>query len=412
MVCVCRLCSGKNIESFMNLGAMPPANELFPREQNESFGINIPLKIFVCKDCLLVQTEDYLRSDEVFKSDYCYLSSVSSSWVAHAKQFITTVAGRFELDYNSFIVEVACNDGYLLQHAIALNIPCLGVEPTEMAAHRALEKGIPVEISFFGKNCATKLRARGVSADLVVANNVLAHVPDLRDFVRGIAIILKTDGVASFEFQHLLNIIQDLQFDTLYHEHFSYFSLFVVSKLMESESLKVFDAEELDTHGGSLRIWVTHRANESLNVRSTSRVENILQKERNCGLSNLAVYRNFQSRADLNASRFLKFLKDQRAQGKVVVGYGAAAKASTLLNYLGVRDDLLPFVYDASPSKYGKRLPGSGIEIRQPSQLFNSQPDFVVIFPWNLAEEILQILRPKLSPLTRYIVTSPELRFV
>jgi SAM-dependent methyltransferase len=339
----------------------------------------------------LVQTEDYAGREALFNEDYAYFSSFSSSWLNHAQAYVAAMVERFELGSESLVVEVAANDGYLLQYVRELGIPCYGVEPTTSTAAAARTKGIKVIEDFFGVSLAERLRESRGSVDLLVANNVLAHVPDINDFVRGFARLLKPQGVATFEFPHLLRLVQEVQFDTIYHEHYSYLSLTAVKGIFEANGLAVFDVEELTTHGGSLRVFAQLR---ELGCHSLShRVEEVLQQEEEAGLLTVEGYGSFQGKADTIKNDLLRFLLQAKQEGKVVVGYGAAAKGNTLLNYSGVRPDLMRFVVDRNPAKQGKFMPGSRIPIVTEDWLKQDKPDYVVILPWNLSGEIKKQIR-------------------
>jgi SAM-dependent methyltransferase len=346
-----------------------------------------PLKLYVCDRCWLVQTEDYARADELFRSDYAYFSSTSTTWLEHAKRFFNTMRQRLALDENSFVIEIASNDGYLLKNFVAAGIPCLGIEPTASTAAAAEAQGIPVLREFFGRQKASELAAQGKQAHLIVGNNVYAHVPDINDFTAGLKTVLKPGGTITLEFPHLLRLIQEIQFDTVYHEHFSYLSLHAVKRIFQESGLRVWDVEQLPTHGGSLRVLGGHVDDPRA---ETSAVATVIAAEDRGGLRNLTIYKEFQRGAEKIKHDFLAFLVEQRRAGKKVAGYGAAAKGNTLLNFAGIRPDLLPYVCDASASKQGKYLPGSHIPILPPGVLWERKPDFVVVFPWNIAQEVCQ----------------------
>jgi len=383
----CRHCNAELSKVFIDLGSAPPSNAYLIHEQLSVPEKRFPLKVMVCDACWLVQTENYSGVDELFSSDYAYFSSYSSTWLAHAKRYVTDMIARFKLDAESLVAEVAANDGYLLQYVKEAGIPSLGIEPTKSTASAARRKGIDIVESFFGVKLAEKLAEDGKSANLMVANNVLAHVPDINDFVSGFAVLLKPEGVATFEFQHLLQIVSQNQFDTIYHEHYSYLSMTSVSRIFEKNGLLVFDVEKLPTHGGSLRVFAC-RKDAGPRERS-SRVSDLLSMEARAGVMTADYYKCFQARADKVKNDFLAFLIEARKKGKKTVGYGAAAKGNTLLNYAGVRSDLIPFTVDPNPAKQGKYLPGSRIPIVEEDRIKALQPDYVVIFPWNLKEEIM-----------------------
>ena len=382
----CRHCKAELTFPLVDLGSAPPSNAYLTEKTLKSPEKWFPLKVLVCTECWLVQTEDYAGAEELFDADYAYFSSFSTSWLKHAEQYVANMVIRFGLNENSHVVEVAANDGYLLKYVKEKSIPCLGIEPTASTAIAAREKGIEIVEEFFGVKLAKKLASQGKQADLTVANNVLAHVPDVNDFVAGFAHLLKPNGVATFEFPHLLNLVLKNQFDTIYHEHYSYLSLIAVKIIFEANGLSVFDVEELPTHGGSLRVYA-QRSDIGKNKVSKN-VEELLSRELSAGMNELAFYLNFQTRADKVKNDLLNFLLEAKSKGKSVVGYGAAAKGNTLLNYAGVRPDLLPFVVDLNPAKQGKFLPGCRIRVVSENELNQTKPDYVIILPWNLRAEI------------------------
>lgn len=381
----CRHCHTPLQHVFLDLGFAPPSNAYVTKEELQKAEIYLPLKLFVCDHCWLVQTEDFTQADELFRYDYAYYSSTSVSWLEHAAQYVEGMTQRFGLGPQSFVIEVASNDGYLLRNFLPPGIPCLGIEPTEGTATAAENLGIPVLREFFGETLARQLAADGKQADLIVGNNVYAHVPDINDFTRGLKAVLKPDGVITLEFPHLMRLIEQAQFDTVYHEHFSYLSLQSVSRIFEKAGLRVWDVEELSTHGGSLRVYGCHA--EASRPASTE-VQRVLDSEVRHGLRDLATYLGFQPRADRVKNDLLAFLIEQKRAGKSVAAYGAAAKGNTLLNYAGVKPDLLPYVCDAAPSKQGKYLPGTHIPILHPATLAERKPDIVLILPWNIADEV------------------------
>lgn len=381
----CRHCREPLALKFLDLGFSPPSNDyLNPADLNVR-EIYYPLRLFVCEACWLVQTQDFAAADELFRDDYAYFSSVSTSWQRHAKDYVDMIVARQGLDGSNLVVEIASNDGYLLRHFVEREIPCLGIEPTMATAQAARDLGVETLTEFFTESFAGEIRQRKSAADLVVGNNVFAHVPDILDFARGIERILNDDGIVTLEFPHLLELIANNQFDTVYHEHFSYLSLLSVSSIFANAGLRVFDVSKLTTHGGSLRIFgcKQHSVHET-----TAAVAELLQTERRFGLAERAVYEGFQQQAIRIKHDLLEFLLSARAQGKKVVAYGAAAKGNTLLNYAGVRDDLLLGVCDAAPSKQGKYLPGSHLEIHPPAWIHEIKPDYVLVLPWNILDEI------------------------
>lgn len=382
----CRHCQTELTLPLVDLGSAPPSNAYLTQQTVHAPEKYFPLRVLVCTQCWLVQTEDYAGANELFSADYAYFSSFSTTWLKHAEKYVADMALRFRLDAQSHIVEVAANDGYLLQYAKATGIPCLGIEPTASTAHAARVKGIEIVESFFGVGLARQLTEQGKQADLTAANNVLAHVPDINDFVGGFAVLLKPAGVATFEFPHLLNLIEQNQFDTIYHEHYSYLSLTAVKTIFASNGLTVFDVEELPTHGGSLRVYA--QRSDTGKRENSARVLDLLAREEKAGIITLGFYANFQAKADRVKNELLTFLLEAKRIGKKVAGYGAAAKGNTLLNYAGVRPDLLPYVVDRNPAKQNKFLPGCRIPVLGEEQLKQTKPDYVLILPWNLRAEV------------------------
>jgi SAM-dependent methyltransferase len=386
----CRHCASAMMHPFVDLGTAPPSNSYVKAADLARPELWYPLIIRVCGECKLVQTEDFAARETFFSEDYAYFSSFSSSWLAHAKSYVETMVQRFGLDAGSHVVEVAANDGYLLQYVKERGIPCLGVEPTTSTASAAREKGIDIVEDFFGVALAEKLLAEGHAADLTAANNVLAHVPDINDFASGFARLLKPKGVATFEFPHVMNMMAQSQFDTAYHEHYSYLSLLAVERIFAANGLSVFDVETTPWHGGSLRVFAC-RADHSAHPR-TSRVDALLAQEVAAGLDDAAAYGGFQVQANRVRDDFLAFLIDCNRQGLSVAAYGAAAKGNTLLNFAGIKAGQIAFVVDKNPAKQGMFLPGSRVPIVSEDVLKARKPDRVVIFPWNLTEEIKQQL--------------------
>jgi SAM-dependent methyltransferase len=383
----CRHCNAELVTTFVDLGSAPPSNAFLTTKTLHSPEKWFPLRVLVCTECWLVQTGEFAGAAELFAADYAYFSSFSTTWLAHAGRYVSDMIDRFRLDAKSHVVEVAANDGYLLQYFRERGIPCLGVEPTAGTAASAREKGIAVIEDSFGMRLARELAAQCLQADLVVANNVLAHVPDINDFVAGFSVILKPGGVATFEFPHLLRLVAENQFDTIYHEHFSYLSLDAVIRIFGHNGLTVFDAEELPTHGGSLRVFAQRQDTGS--YAATPRVSELREREDAAGMMTIGYYGNSQSKADKIKNDLLAFLVEAKRAGKRVAGYGAAAKGNTLLNYAGVRPDLLPWVVDRNPAKQGKYLPGSRIPIVAEMHIRENRPDYVVILPWNLRQEVM-----------------------
>ena len=382
----CRHCHAPLSLPFIDLGTAPPSNAYVTEAQLAAPEKWFPLRVFACTNCWLVQTEDYAHHAELFAGDYAYFSSFSQSWLAHAEAYVGNMARRFDLGPSSLVVEVASNDGYLLQYVKARGIPCLGVEPTAGTAQAARDKGIAVREAFFGVELAEQLVAEGCAADLTAANNVLAHVPDINDFVAGFARLLKPRGVATFEFPHLMRLVAEAQFDTVYHEHFSYLSLTALQRVFAHNGLAVFDVEEIPTHGGSLRVFAQRVDTQAR--EPTAAVAALLAREASAGVSGAAYYSDLQARAERIKDDLVSFLIEAKRAGKKVGAYGAAAKGNTLLNFAGVRADLLPWVVDRNPAKQGKYLPGSRIPVVDEARLLAERPDYVLVLPWNLGEEI------------------------
>lgn len=403
----CRHCGQALTLPLIDLGSAPPSNAYLQAVDLSAPERWYPLRVMVCQHCWLVQTEDFARADMLFDADYAYFSSYSSSWLAHAQRYVAQMQARFALDHNSMVVEIAANDGYLLQYVRDAGMACYGVEPTASTARAARDRGLTIVEAFFGTELASSLAAAGRQADLMVANNVLAHVPDINDFVAGFARLLKPQGVATFEFPHLLSLLQGCQFDTIYHEHFSYLSLTALQAVFAAAGLQVFDVERLPTHGGSLRVYVQPVASGCQPL--AGRVAELLADEQAAGLLQQAGYADFQQRADRVKNDFLQFLLQAHREGKRVMAYGAAAKGNTLLNYAGVRPDLLPAVADRNPAKQGRYLPGSRIPVVAEAVLQQQQPDYVVLLPWNLRDELMAQLDYIRAWGGRFVVAVPAL---
>jgi SAM-dependent methyltransferase len=405
----CRHCKTELELEFLDLGNAPPSNAYLNKEDLRKPEITYPLRILTCTNCWLVQTEDYTDADELFNDDYAYFSSTSKSWLEHASDYCVMITNRLGLSDNSFVVEIASNDGYLLKNFVSSGIPCLGIEPTKSTAAAASAIGVPVRQEFFGKNMGLSMANAGEQADLVLGNNVFAHVPDINDFTEGVAALLKPNGVVTFEFPHLLQLIQQNQFDTIYHEHFSYLSLCSVSSIFKAAGLRVFDVEELKTHGGSLRIY---GCRGDASHKETSLVQNILTNELQAGMQDEKTYSAFQKKADKVKDGLISFLLEAKAEGKTVAGYGAAAKGNTLMNYAGIRPDLIPFICDAAESKIGQYMPASHIPILPPSVLDENTPDYLVILPWNIAEEVMKQNAHLVEKGTKFVIAVPELKII
>lgn len=405
----CRHCQSELTLPLVDLGSAPPSNAYLTEKTLRVPEKYYPLRVLVCTECWLAQTEDYTQADELFDADYAYFSSTSTGWLAHAARYAEKMTQELGLASKSMVIEVASNDGYLLKNFLTAGIPCLGIEPTASTAAAAEQLGIAVMREFFGEKLGKRLAAEGRQADLIAGNNVYAHVPDINDFTHGLKAALKPAGTITLEFPHLMQLLEHTQFDTVYHEHFSYLSLFTVSRIFRTAGLRVFNVEELPTHGGSLRVYGCHIDD----ARSTaSAVENMLAEEKRRGLQAEATYKNFQIRADKIKDDLLAFLVEQKRAGKKVAAYGAAAKGNTLLNYAGVKPDLLPFVCDAAAAKQGKFMPGSHIPILSPAALPGQRPDYLVILPWNIAAEVKQQNAALAELGTRFVTAVPKLEVV
>ncbi len=405
----CRNCGLQIDRKILDLGFAPPSNAYITIEKLNSPEIFLPLRLRVCENCWLVQTEDFTDAASIFNNEYAYFSSISERWLDHAKKYSNYVIKRFNLNSESQVVEIASNDGYLLKNFMELNIPCVGVEPTKSTAMAAEKIGIPVIKSFFSESLAKDMAQAGKLADLIVGNNVYAHVPNINDFTRGLTQLLKPSGVVTLEFPHLMKLIEFCQFDTVYHEHFSYLSALTVSKIFERAGLRIFDIEELPTHGGSLRVFGCHSKAPFL---LTNKAKAVFKKEYESGIDNINFYGSFQSRTDIIKNDFLDFLINAKRNQKAVAAYGAAAKGATLLNYAGIKTDLLPFICDAAPSKQGKFTPGSHIPILEPFELNKRSLDYLIILPWNIADEIKEQLNGVLDPKTKLVTAIPTMKIL
>ena len=400
----CRFCGAPLQDEFADLGMSPLANSYLTPEQANAMEPFYPLRVLVCRACFLVQLEAYESAAHIF-SDYAYFSSYSTSWLDHARRYVEMVVERFGLGSGSQVVELASNDGYLLQYFREHDVPVLGVEPAANIAEVAIERGIPTKVEFFGRQTATSL-ARECSADLVLGNNVLAHVPDLNDFVSGLPLVLKPAGVITMEFPHLLRLVEDNQFDTIYHEHFSYFSFLTVQRVFAAHGLRCFDVEQLPTHGGSLRIYGCH---EGASHSETQRARQLAERERAAGYDALDLYRSYAARVRASKHEILEFMIGLKHEGKRIAGYGAPAKGNTLLNYCGIGRDFVDFTVDRNPHKQGLFLPGTHIPIRSPAAIDEERPDVVFILPWNLREEIMQQLHHIRDWGGRFLVRAPQI---
>ena len=402
----CRHCGMPLQHTFLDLGFAPPSNAYLSKEALTRPELYFPLKVKVCDHCWLVQTEDYASADSFFTAEYAYFSSTSIGWLAHAKRYAEKMIAELSLTSASHVIEVASNDGYLLKNFVEAGIPCLGIEPTNSTADAAEQLGIQVLRKFFGEAQGERLAIEGKQADLIIGNNVYAHVPDINDFTRGLRAALKRGGTTTLEFPHVMRLIEQTQFDTVYHEHFSYLSLYTVSRIFTAAGLRIWNVEELPTHGGSLRVYGCH-ADDPRDTQQS--VDALLQEETTRGLQQLQTYLEFQPRADKIKNNLLTFLIEQKRQGKTVAAYGAAAKGNTLLNYAGVKPDLLPFVCDAAKAKQGQFMPGSHIPILPPERLAEVQPELVLILPWNIAEEVKTLNAELAKSGIRFVTAVPEL---
>jgi 2-polyprenyl-3-methyl-5-hydroxy-6-metoxy-1,4-benzoquinol methylase len=403
----CRHCTSELQLRLLDLGSAPPSNAYLTADTLKAPEKWFPLRVLVCERCWLVQTEDFAQAGELFDANYAYFSSFSSSWLAHCDRLVADLSARFSLNAGSHVVEIAANDGYLLQYVQGRGIPCTGIEPTASTAAVARAKGLVIVEEFFGVRLARDLAALGKGADWIVANNVLAHVPDINDFVAGVAALLKSQGVATFEFPHLFRLIAEGQFDTVYHEHFSYLSLTAIHRIFAANGLTIFDVEEHRTHGGSLRVFA-QRSDAGPHSR-TPEVDRVLACESGAGMTETRYYEGFQARVDKIKNAFLGFLLEARLQGQSVAAYGAAAKGNTLMNYAGIRRDLIPFVVDRNPAKHGKYMPGSRIPVGCEALLQTSRPDYVIILPWNLKAELMQQLEYIREWGGRFVTAVPQL---
>jgi hypothetical protein len=406
----CRFCKSELTNVFIDLVNSPASNSFLTKEQLNEPELFFPLKVYTCSKCFLVQVDEYKKSGAIFNDEYVYFSSFSTSWLAHAKKYTEKMVERFGFDTHSQIIEIASNDGYLLQYFKEKNIPVLGIEPTANTAKVAADKGIESIIDFFGISLAKKLVAEERKADLLLGNNVLAHVPDIVDFVGGMKLVLKDTGIITMEFPHLMQLVDNNQFDTIYHEHFSYLSFYTVKQIFNSQGLELFDVEEIPTHGGSLRIYARHINDNSKPI--SENVDLLLKKEMAKGMNTLSYYENFQKKALQVKLGFMGFLTEQKLNNKRVAGYGAAAKGNTLLNYCGIKNDQIEFVVDANPYKQNKWLPASHIPVVNEAYLRESKPDYVVIFPWNLKDEIVKQLNYIKDWDGKFVIPIPQLEVI
>lgn len=405
----CRFCGQKLKHTFLDLGLSPLSNEYLQRTDIDHGQIFFPLKVTVCEHCFLTQAAMYQRPEQIFRN-YKYFSSYSKSWLAHCKAYVDMIVQKLELGATSKVMEIACNDGYLLQYFKDYNVQIRGVEPAENVAVEAHNKGIDVRCCFFNDESAHTIAAEEGTFDLVIGNNVLAHVPDINSFVAGLAVILKDTGTITMEFPHLLRLIQYSQFDTIYHEHFYYLSLMTVNRIFKSHGLKIYDVEQLSTHGGSLRIYAAHAENEEQRIEEA--VHRVLEEERDFGLGDIKSYTSFSKKAQKIKLDTLRLLSELRQEGKHIAAFGAAAKGNTFLNYCGIKQDTIDFVVDSNPYKRGLYLPGSLIPIVGPEELCRSKPAYLLILPWNLSEEIMNVASFVREWGCKFIVCIPEVRIL
>lgn len=405
----CRFCNEELKTLFVSLGFSPLANSYLSKEQLFKAEPFYPLDVYVCDKCFLVQLFEFESPENIF-SDYAYFSSYSQTWLKHSQAYVDKMTSFFKINKKSLVIEIASNDGYLLQYFINKGIPVLGIEPARNIAKIALERGIPTEAVFFGTETAKRLVAQGKYADLLLGNNVLAHVPNLNDFVRGLKILLKPDGIITMEFPHLLRLIESNQFDTIYQEHFSYFSFLTVEKVFSTHNLVIFDVEELPTHGGSLRIFAKHQGDNTKSI--SEHVAKMLDKEISLGFNKISHYLTFDKQVRKIKRDILSFLIKAKQEGKIIVGYGAAAKGNTLLNYCGIRRDFIEFVVDRNPYKQGRYLPGSRIFIEHPEKIRETKPDYILILPWNIKDEVMEQLSFIRAWGGKFITPIPELKVV
>lgn len=406
----CRFCNSDNLHSFVDLGMSPLCESFVPADKLDEMEPFYPLHAFVCGECFLVQVAEFVSGEEIFGGEYAYFSSFSKAWLKHAADYVDSITDRLGLDENSQVIEVASNDGYLLKNFVEKGIPCLGIEPADNVAATAIEKGVNTVVKFFGVETAKQLREGGLRGDLMIANNCTAHVPDLNDFIGGFKILLADRGVLTIEFPHLESLIRDVQYDTIYQEHYCYFSLLTFQKVLAHHGLTIFDVDEIPTHGGSLRIYVRHDNDDSKPVAAS--VNDILQRELAAGMDRLETYRGFSERVIATKHQLLEFLIKAKREGKQVVGYGAPGKGNTLLNYCGISTDFLDYTVDRNPYKHGKYLPGSRIPVFSTDKIAETKPDIILILPWNLKDEIVEQLSYARDWNAQFVIPIPEVTIV
>jgi SAM-dependent methyltransferase len=401
----CRFCAAPLTHTVVDLGIQPLCESFVPPDRADGMEPHFPLHVRVCEECFLVQIPSYVPPEEIFE-EYAYFSAYSDSWVEHGRRYAEMISERLGLGADSLVVELASNDGYLLQHFVAKGIPVLGIEPAKNVARAAEERGVPTRVEFFGRESAAQLAAEGISADLVIGNNVLAQVPDLNSFVAGIPTILAPNGVVTIEWPHVMRLLQETQYDTIYHEHFSYFSLYTAQRIFAAHGLELFDVDEIPTHGGSLRIYGRHAGPDGPAV--TDRVRELLAREAAAGLQTIETYTSFRADVEENKRGLLEFLIAAKREGKTVVGYGAPGKGNTLLNYCGIRTDFLDYTVDRNPYKHGMFLPGTRVPIHPTERIAETKPDYILILPWNLREEIVAQLQYAREWGARFIIPIPR----
>ncbi len=406
----CRFCNNELSYEFIDLINAPLSNSILTEEELNEPETFFPLKLFICEKCFLVQIDEYQKSKEIFNEKYAYFSSISKTWLEHSRKYVNMIIKKLQLNKNSFVVEIASNDGYLLQYFKELKIPCLGIEPASNTAAEARRKGIDVIEDFFGVRLAKELTSIKKKPDLLLGNNVLAHTPDINDFVQGLKLYLCETGVITMEFPHLMQLIENNQFDTIYHEHFSYLSFLTIKSVFETHNLEIYDVEQLPTHGGSLRIYAKHKEDDSKEI--SNNVEELFNLEISKKMNTMDYYKDFQNKANRIKREFVNFLIQQKLNKKKVVAYGAAAKGNTLLNYCGIKQDLIGFVVDMSPYKQGKFLPGSHIPIINEKEIKKFKPDYIVILPWNIKDEIMEQLDYVEEWGCKFVIPIPKMKIL
>jgi SAM-dependent methyltransferase len=404
----CRLCGAQVQRTVVHLGMSPPCEKILRADELDNVEEFYPLHVLVCDECLLVQLREYVRPEAIF-TEYCYFSSFSTSWVEHARRYVEMIARRLDLGPQSQVVEIASNDGYLLQHFLPLGIPALGVEPAANVAEEAVRRGIPTHVEFFGRAAADRMVAEGLAADLIVGNNVVAHVPDVNDLVGGMARLLKPQGTITLEFPHVQKLLDENQFDTIYHEHFSYYSLLTIEIMARRLGLVLFDVEEIPTHGGSLRVYLGHAASGR---QPSAAVRDLIARERAAGLDDARNYEAFEERARRTKRELLRFMIDAKERGRRIAGYGAPGKGNTLLNYCGIGRDFIDFTVDRNPYKHGKFTPGMHIPILPVEAIDEARPDYIVILPWNLRHEIVAQMAHVADWGAKFVVPIPRVEII